>query len=450
MTADRAFWLFVAFAALVFLMGGGSRFDIESTGPLRAIAALFLAAGLWFQSGEQLRSIAVPLGLLVALAIWMALQLVPLPPSIWQSLAGREDIVAAGQLLGMDGQSRPLTFSPLRTMNSLAALVVPLTALVLLSLLDCQGLRRLRTGVVIVGVTSAILGAAQIILPGSEGLYFYEITNGDSAVGLFSNRNHNALFLSIALIFSLFQSGSKGRRGWDEKTIWIAAARLVLVAGILITSSRFGLGMLGLIGLVYGVHLLLALRRSGKEVTLMQKLAGAGAAVAAAGMIALFALLGRIPALERLSGFYEGGLAEGQRTDTLPYVLQMAADHFPFGVGFGAFEQAYRTIEPETLLNPRYLNHAHNDWVQLVIEGGLPGVLVFLIGALWLLRMAWRAIRARQAAGESLAAPLLGLLTLGAIVLHSAVDYPLRTPSIMLLAAFAIVLVSRAAQDARS
>lgn len=424
-------------------MGGGSRFDIESTGPLRALAALFLAIGLWYQSNEQMRAIAVPFGLLVALALWMALQLVPLPSETWRGLAGREDIVAAEQLLGMDNNSRPLTFSPLRTMNSLASLVVPLAALVLLSLLDRASLRRLRTGVVIIGVVSAALGAMQKILPGADGLYFFDITNRDSAVGLFSNRNHNALFLNIALMFSLFQARSQSRRGLDDKAIWTAAARLLLVVGILITSSRFGLALLGLVGFVYGVHWLLRLRNSGKSVPLWQKLAAACAAIGALGLIALFALLGRIPALERFNGFFEGGMAEGQRTETLPYVWQLATDHFPYGVGFGAFEQAFRTIEPDALLRARYLNHAHNDWIQLVIEGGLPGVLIFLLGGAWLLRAAWRSIRERKAAGESTSAPLLGVLTLGMMILHSVVDYPLRTPSIMLLAAFAIVLITR-------
>lgn len=430
------------FALLVFAMGGGSRYDIDSIGPLRGLAAIFLAVGMWFQSGEQFRSIAVPFGLLAALAIWMAVQLVPLPPDWWRSLAGRADIATADDMLGLDGQWRPITFSPLRTLNSLSALIVPLAALVLLSLLDSRRLRRLRDGVIVIGVVSALLGVAQIMLRDAGGLYFYEITNGDSAVGLFSNRNHNALFLNIALIFSLFRSTSEKSSSPNQEMIWVIAARLVLVVGILTTSSRFGLILLALVGLAYAAHALIAMRGSGKAKaqplwkTTIAILSGA----LAVGLIAIFAVLDRIPALDRI---FQSGLSEGQRTETLPYITQLATDHFPFGVGFGAFEQAFRTIEPVALLRPRYLNHAHNDWLQLVVEGGLVGVLIFAIGVIWIAISVLRNWRLRRSENASTSGIALGVLTLALMLLHSVVDYPLRTPSIMLLAILAIVMITR-------
>lgn len=444
MTQPKAFWLFAIFAVLVFAMGGGSRFDIESVGPLRALAAIFLAIGLWYQTGGQMRSIAVPFALLVALGIWMAVQLVPLPPEYWRSLAGRADIVAAQDMLGMDDHWRPITFSPLRTLNSLSSLVVPLAALVLLSLLDRESLRRLRFGVIGVGIVSALLGLAQT-LSNADGLFFYDITNEGSAVGLFSNRNHNALFLNIALIFALFWSPEKKRKGVDEMLIWIITARLVLVVGILLNASRFGLITLGIVGFVFALRIVLDMRRSRQAVPLWQKMAGSAAMLGGGALVVLFALLGRIPALERFNGLFEGGLSDGQRTDTLPTILQLAGDHFPYGVGFGAFEQAFRTVEPVEMLRPRYLNHAHNDWLQVVVEGGLIGVAVFAVGAIWLLVSAWRNLRARRDTDESISGVLLGLLTLGLMALHSVLDYPLRTPSIMLLAMFAIVLATRKA-----
>ena len=391
---------------------------------------------------EYFRPIAPAVILLALLALWMAIQSIPLPPSIWNTLPERAAIVEIGELAGLAESWRPITLSPQRTLNSLASLVVPITALLLLSMLSREGVRQTVNTVVWIGVASAILGMAQIALPNSEGFYFYDITNADSAVGLFSNRNHNALFLNLALLFTMYMRPSPEVNRKDRKQFGaiVIAAQALLVIGILINASRFGLLLLAAIGAIYIIRSIAALGRdrargrSTRKHIVMMVCAGAAVII----VTGILAFANRIPAIERFLG---QGLAEDQRAEVLPYVVELAQSYFPLGAGFGAFEQAYRNVEPDEFLSPRYLNHAHNDWAQVLLEGGLPVILILLAALILLARYGFAIFARRKEEGADIALPTLGMLSLAMIALHSAFDYPLRTPSIMLMAILSCALI---------
>ena len=118
----------LVFVGFIFLTGGGSRSDIASLAPLRFVAAFAVGAALLFIRKSDLSYIRVPLALLGALALIAVVQLVPLPPETWTALPGREAIAHLDVLVGLEIW-RPISLSPFKTANSLAALVVPLAAL---------------------------------------------------------------------------------------------------------------------------------------------------------------------------------------------------------------------------------------------------------------------------------------------------------------------------------
>ena len=51
----------------------------------------------------------------------------------------------------------------------------------------------------------------------------------------------------------------------------------------------------------------------------------------------------------------------------------------PFGAGFGTFDPVYRRFEPDALLSTIYLNQAHNEPMQLAMEGGIPALALLLV-----------------------------------------------------------------------
>jgi O-antigen ligase len=132
------------------------------------------------------------------------------------------------------------------------------------------------------------------------------------------------------------------------------------------------------------------------------------------------------------------------RSEFWPYLGQIIVDFLPFGRGNGSFVEAYEIYEPAVLLNPRYLNHAHNDFLEMAITAGIPGIaLVALAVILW----AWAALRVfRMPAHRSLVLPRFAAVVTGMLILASVGDYPLRTPSLAAFFAFMSVVLYRGAR----
>jgi hypothetical protein len=90
------------------------------------------------------------------------------------------------------------------------------------------------------------------------------------------------------------------------------------------------------------------------------------------------------------------------------------------------------------------MNQAHNEPLQLAIEGGVPALLLLGLFAWWWTRTVIAVVRTR----ESVTRRTLGIAAIGltAILMASSlVDYPLRTPLLGALFAVATVMMMRAA-----
>ena len=429
--------LLLALLAFVCLTGGGSRADIESLAILRFVSALAVCAALLMMRREDFAYIRTPLVLLALLAVIAGLQLVPLPAGVWTALPGREAIGQLDTLLGFEVW-RPVSLSPFKTANSLASLIVPLAILLLFAVVRDR--TRLLGALVAIGTLGALLGIIQLFAAPSAAIYFYEITNRGEAVGLFANRNHHAVFLACCVLISLHLMRQPHGRGNDVQRWGFAACALVLTIAVLGNASRAGLISLFLVGLFSAIAAVSSAARASKSGvssrSKRQKLVFSAAMGAAASTILiLFAFVDRSPALSRLVGGSE--LAE-LRSRLLPYLLEMAATFQPAGVGMGAFEYAYRMREPVELIGQRYLNNAHNDWLQFIIEGGALALAVMAIGAVVAIVRAVKLMRSSVRADVRIEEALLGLALLVVLAVASLVDYPLRVPSIMALAIIAL------------
>ena len=163
-------WIALALlAATVGLLGGSSRPDAVQNVALRPMAALLLVPALYQLQLAHLCSARIPSILFGALTVWTAVQLVPLPPSLWQSLPGRSMIAELDALIGFDGIWRPISLVPHRGWNALAALVVPLAAL-LLALSSRAGQTPLLLIITGVGLVNALVGLVQVT--GASAWYF--------------------------------------------------------------------------------------------------------------------------------------------------------------------------------------------------------------------------------------------------------------------------------------
>jgi O-antigen ligase len=435
--SERArFAVLVGFILLVALTGGSSRPDIPSLVVLRPASVMFCFYALCAATLCQLRMARAPLLVVLALMLLAILQLVPLPAAWWTGLAKRDLVAEASRLLGMEQAGRPLSLDPNRTWNTFFALFVPLATIGLAALQAPVKQSLIVPTLMTLGLLNVVLGFLQAV--GGNGLHLYAITHSDFPVGLFANRNHQAVMLLwLMLAVGWFAATASSNRISAGMAIGGAlAAIFVLFPLLVLTGSRTGLALSPIALLLSGWLMFRSpatkalLRRAGKRAGL---LLGGAVACLATPLLLVIVVLATSERQSALSRLFELDAADDLRWRYMPALLRMMWEFMPLGSGFGSFESVVRMFEPGSLLAPRYMNQAHNDFLQVAIEGGLPALAVFVVGLIWYWRCCWRLWRSGEPRGQTHAVFFVGSLLLW--LAASTVDYPLRTPLAMMLVA---------------
>ena len=126
----------------------------------------------------------------------------------------------------------------------------------------------------------------------------------------------------------------------------------------------------------------------------------------------------------------------------------LAVEAMPAGIGAGAFVPWFDAHIPEPMLQYNYINHAHNEYLQWWLEGGVAGLawsLLLLAGFIW-------ACPRPDARGHRPDAAWVGSwLGVACLLAHSVVDYPMRTPALATAGAWmaAVAIASRLRQRQR-
>lgn len=420
----RLVYAAIAFLVCAALFGGASRHEVPGWIVVNAAALGAAAFLIWTMPRGELRLDRSAFWLMAAMVAIPLLQLVPLPYALWSNLPGRALEVEAFRVIGLSGWL-PISAAPARTLLAALSLIAPICAFVIASQLDRAGRMYLATAVTVLACASALLGVVQIVDGDDSSLRLYRITAADAAVGLFSNPNHQATFLMcaiplvvVALVDRLPQRGAP-----PAGLIAAALATVALLAtGMMLTWSRAGI-LFCAISITGSIVLLPNLLPGGQRrlITQRRMLAAVGVLVCALAATVMVALGARGAA----DAVRDQG---GARIDNVPHLIRIAIDYLPFGSGLGSFDPVYRTYETLTTLSPSYLNQAHNEPAQIFIEAGVAGLLLMVGFLVWWARWAFDA----WSAGEQDQAGLLrraAALSASLFLIHSIVDYPLRTPS---------------------
>jgi O-antigen ligase len=420
------------FLSTVLLFGGASRLDVRSQPVVQLASIVTLVLALLQIDREEWRRVRLPALLFIAIAAIIAVQLLPLPSSLWSILPGRMHYLEAFHAAGVPPVWRPISLAPDLTINSLLATLPPLAVIAALAVIDWP-LHRFILPLIIIGVVvSACVGLMQIA---GGGPYFYRITNIGTGVGVFANRNHQAVFIACSLpMLSAWAAIPHADPAYRRLKFWlclcVAAAMFPI---LLITGSRAGL-LLGIVGAVVAACLPLNMRGKFKAagsaggrrlITFIPLAIG----IVAIGAVVFFS---RDTALRRL---LEPTVME-KRSEFLPIYWQMVHDYFPFGAGYGSFDAVFRSYEPAGALSTEYMNQAHNDLIQIFIEGGLLAAVLLAVFFLWFgQRSACLWVRKAESVQNLLGRAGSAIVLL--IFLSSIVEYPLRTPLMAVLFAIA-------------
>lgn len=387
---------------------------------LAALPLLVLAANRLIQTGAW-REYRFALALLAGVVAVPLIQLIPLPPAIWTALPGREQMVLALELVGLEPGWAPLSLAPDKTWGSALALAPPAAfflAALSLSHLQLSRLVQLFLAFALAGI---LLGTAQLI-SGGERLYLWDV-EPSSVRGFFANRNHFASFLLIALPFAVvYGAATLRRRGGQTSALWISALLVgLIIVALAAIRSRAGITLAGPVLVASLIAAWVAAGRGRPGRGLLVLVGSVGAALTVVAVLALPPILARFDA--------DGG--PGDRFERWPHIAEAAQTYLPLGSGIGSFDAVYRAVEPLEQLDSTFFNQAHNEYLETWLEAGWLGAGLILAFLVWYARRCWAVWRSQPSGeGDMQRAASIGI---GVLLLHSVADYPLRTVSLAVM-----------------
>jgi O-antigen ligase len=415
MNKNSNFLLTAALLILALAIGGaGENFPILQM--LLGIGALAVAAIFaWSHRTERLPQLSRwALGLLCAVLLVPLIQLVPLPPPLWHALPGREVVAEIDHSLGL-AIWRPLTLDVEGTVRAFVNLVP--AAIVFLGCLYLRTDERAKLLLLIAGfaLLNAVLGIAQLASGGA--MTPFPSAHIGYPLGLFVNRNHNAVFLLLSMPIIAALAAQQAQRS-SSRVAYVVGSLAILTIIAIVTVATTSRMALALLPLAFGGSLLLLFFRQS-----LLRLAVPSTLV-----------LGAIAAIISWVGGFNRNLARFSSLHDARFDywddVSWALGHYGIaGTGVGTFIPVYQTAESLSGVSPAILNHAHNDFIELVLEGGLPAIALLCIFFGILAVAAVNLVRKRYGLDRALVS-LAAAIAIVLVLIFSLVDYPLRMPAI--------------------
>lgn len=411
---------------LACLVLGGSAQGIWQN-MLLQLAGLGIIAWAAAAGGDPLPKAArILLVILTAALAVVVLQLVPLAPSLWTH-GVRARIADDYALLGDPAPWLPISMTPYAALDSLLRVIPPLAIFCAILRLGAFRASWLAAALLAGAGAGIILGALQVASPGATSpWYLYRETNRGVGVGFFANANHMADLLVVVLPFiaALAAAGkSRNFQRYSSLLAMLTGLTVLVIAGIAMNGS--------LAGYVLAVPAIVA-----SALVVAPPSRNLRVSVAISATLALLAALG-VLASTSIGSSRLGQEASGSvqsRQAILHTSIKAVGDTMPFGSGLGSFVKVYRLYESPDQVTPEYVIHAHNDYVEITLELGVAGVLLIVAFLGWWVAAARAGWRTGGGGPYARAASIASAV----ILVHSLVDFPMRTAAIS--AAFAMCL----------
>lgn len=418
------------FACLIL---GGSAQGIWANMVLQLAGVAIIGWAAAARADEPLTSLAKQLLLLAIVAIVVvALQMVPLSPTVWSKLGPRGEFVQGYHALGIALPSLPLSLTPSQTLDSLLGIIPPLALFCAIVRLRAYRPAWLALALLAGTVAGILIGTLQVASgnPMLSPWYLYEETNFGVAVGFFANANHMATLLVITVPFLAAIVASARRANVQRYSAVLAlvvGAGLVVMVGLALNGSLAGYG---LTLPVLAASALIVLPPSNRIRLWV---------VGIAALLLVGAVFGLQATSIGSSKFGTDATTSVQsREDILRTTTQAMRDFLPLGSGLGSFRQVYHLYERPQQVTNTYVIHAHNDYAELALETGVAGIILILLFLAWWAFAVWRVWRTAEAAPFARAASIAS----AAMLIHSLVDFPLRTAAISTCFAMCLALLA--------
>lgn len=418
---------------LVSLLAGGSAQGLWSNALLQLLAVLLIAWAAMRPAVEPPPRASRLLLMLAAAGLGLVVvQLIPLPPALWSALPGRESVAAGYALLGMSAPWLPISLDPYDSLAASYFLLPPVAAVVAMLVRHAYRESWIAGVVLAAALASVLLGAVQAGSGEAKSwAHFYRFTS-PGVTGVFANRNHMATLLLATLPFAAAMYVSarvtiKQRRKAFATLAFGLGGFVLVLAGLALNSSLAALALSVPVVALSALLLLPSGWRTQKFVV----------PIAALGLAAAVVAISSSSIRAELAGS-QGTVSFQSRAGIWSLTGEAIAGTLPVGTGVGTFRQVYATYEAPGRIDATYVNHAHNDYLEWILETGALGLLLLAAFFAW---WGWQSFRVWRSPVSS---PFAKAATIAsaAILAHSIVDYPLRSPAIAVLFAACLAIIA--------
>jgi putative inorganic carbon (hco3(-)) transporter len=395
------------------------------------MAAFFFAGAPESAFRPSAKLVVVP----AVLAGVVLLQLCPFPESWLHRFAGRQAYPAVMS-------TGYLSFEPHATRAHFLILLACFVAFYFAQIVS-QDRRRTKpfiASLVALGTFEAFYGMVQYLSGWQQIFTYVKKFDLEEATGTYINRNHYAGFLEMILPFSLalvfYEYGKlRGNSGTGatfrnlvaepglQRLILLLCVAVILCAGLAFSRSR--MGILAAASSVLVIFALIAISRfHGRMSSLL-------AAMFIVLSIGLAVWIGPGPIVSRFQNVHDEYSFTGQSRVSIWHDALPLIQHHPWlGTGLGTFPIAYTS--GQTAFFGRFVNHAHNDYLEFATDLGIPAALILFVSIALILARAVRTFLFGDRDFERVVA--LGCVgSIVAILLHSFADFNLYIPANALL-----------------
>lgn len=424
--------LTLGLALAVLSFGGTEPISFAIVQILLFSAAAFLVASAPESSFRPPAAVITVLAMLSGIVL---LQLCPLPES-WVHRFADSQTPPAGLRTGY------LSFVPYATRTRFLILLACFVAFYFAQLVS-QDRRRKQSFIswlVALGTFEAFYGLVQYLTGWQQIFTYVKKFDLEEATGTYINRNHYAGFLEMILPFSLalvfyeyvkLRGIRSGTMTFSKLIAKSGLQRLILalcVAVILCAALLFSRSRMGILSAAVSVLVIFSLIAISRFHGGMSSLLATVFIVLSVG---LAVWIGPGPVVSRFQTVGdEYSLGGPSRVSIWRDALPLLRQHPWLGTGLGTFPVAYTS--GQTAFLGQFVNHAHNDYLELAADLGIPAAFVLFASIFMVLAHAVRAFLFGEGDFDRVIA--LGCVgSMVAILLHSFADFNLYIPANALL-----------------
>ena len=297
----------------------------------------------------------------------------------------------------------------------------------LLQVCDRVRIRRLYGLLFFCGLAQAVYAVA-VVQSGAETGFFVEKHHFTGVTtGTFVNPNHFAAYLNLILAVGVARVMTSTISSVNSAGQWLnlmmsgtLAWRLslvILVVALVMSHSRMG-------NLAFAVSLFAG---AGFYMLIKRRLILAWVLVLGSIVLVDALLVGaRFGSSQIVESVAKTVVSEERRVDLIAALQPMVSDFWMAGAGAGSFYSVFPGYR-QAAVGSEFYYHAHNDYLEFLIELGLPGVLLLVLFVAFTLRACYLVIRNTNSTWSQVGG-YAGLMAVVAIAAHSIADFSLRIP----------------------